>query len=95
MPEVSKKPKVDSNLKEYGYDWIPIKIEDVGKDLTNVLEKHKAECFIMDVYATGNQVFRNIACIFKEYPGMKTEEELRIRFNRETGKNFVVSKGIK
>lgn len=91
----SKKPEVSSNLKAYGYDWIPQTTDEVGKDLADVLKKHKAECFVMDVYATGNRVYRNIACIFEEYPGMGTEEELRIRYDRDTGKNFVISKEIK
>ncbi len=91
----SRKPEVSSSLKAYGYDWISQTPDDIGKDLADVLKKNKADCFIMDVYSTGNQVYRNIACIFEEYPEMGTEDELRIRYNRDNGKNFVISKEIK
>lgn len=90
MPNASKKPEVPRSLKERGYDWIPESIEDVGKNLTDVLKKNNAQCFILDVYATEDKIFRSIKCILEEYPEIKTE--LNIVYNKETGKSFTISK---
>ncbi len=91
----SKKPPVEGSLKGLGYDWIKVKNDDVGKDLVDILNKNNAECYILDVYTSGNQVYRNISCTLEEEPQHNFETELRILYNRETGKNVVISKDIK
>lgn len=90
-----KKPEVPGNLRALGYDWIPESLESVGKDVADVLKKNNAQCFLMDVHATGDQVYRNITCILEVQPELKVESELNIRYNRETGKSFVISEHLK
>ena len=87
-----KKPEVPRSLKDRGYDWIPESLEEVGKDLTNILKQNNAQCFILDVY-TSDKVFRSLKCILEEYPdNPDIETELNMAYNRDTGKSFTISK---
>ncbi len=54
------KPEIEPHLKHLGYDWINISPEDVGKEL----KKQKAECWVIDVAATSDYMYRTIKCFY-------------------------------
>jgi len=54
------KPEIEPHLKHLGYDWISISPEDVGKEL----KKQKAECWVIDVAATSDYIYRTIKCFY-------------------------------
>jgi len=85
MPE----PYLESYLRRLGYKWIKQTPEEVGKMIADMLNKKKAECYLLDTYTGTGDRYRTINISWKDYSGL-IRETLKIAFNPDTGSNFTV-----
>jgi len=72
------KPEVSGSLKHLGYDWYEQTPKQMGEIITKFLQKVDAESYLMDVYTTGDNMYRNIHI---EWDDIFVRRILDIRFN--------------
>jgi len=71
-------PSISSSLARRDYHWIEITPDEFAGMLAEKLKSVKAKAWVLDVYCSNNQVFRNLHV--KWISG-----HLAIQFNREGG----------
>jgi len=71
-------PSISSSLARRDYHWIEITPEEFAERLAKKLRKMGAKAWMLDVYCSNDQVFRNLEV--KWISG-----HLAIHFNREEG----------
>ena len=76
-------PVLDSSLRRRDYHWIEITPENFAQELAEKLKKLGAKAWLLDVYCSNDQVYRNLAVKWMSYERVKS---LRLHFNREEGK---------
>ena len=74
--------------EDLGYKWKEIPIPKALDMLGKFLSRNSAKAYIMDVYATNNQVYRNIHI---DYQGVGREEGINAQFNRDEGKQLTLA----
>jgi len=83
--EFSELPKTREDL---GYKWAPISIEYALDSFRDYFVRNDARAFIMDVYASNNQVYRSILIQLPEHAGVFFPENINIGFNRDDGRQL-------
>ena len=76
-------PGLDSSLRRRDYHWIEITPEEFAQSLAKKLQKLGAKAWLLDVYCSNDQVYRNLAVKWISHERVKS---LRLHFNREEGK---------
>lgn len=80
--------ELPSTRTDLGYDWIERPVDQTLADFGEYLKRNNARAFLQDVYATNDQVYRNIII---QLPGESegfTPEDISIRFNRDKGRQL-------
>jgi len=76
-------PGIDSSLRRRDYHWIEITPEEFAHKLAEKLEKLGAKAWLLDVYCSNDQVYRNLAV---KWNGFGSVKSLRLHFDRGEGK---------
>lgn len=88
-------PRLPETRTDLGYGWVPIPVADALDAFRKFLERNEAKVFMMDVYASNNQVYRNIVIqVPSDGKGIFMPETISIQFNREEGRQFSLTCGI-
>lgn len=89
MTEVKdlKYPDLPPTRTDLGYEWILRDVSAVTGSLCKFLERNNARAFLVDVYASNNQVYRNMIIQLPEY-GELAGETIHIQFNRDEGRQY-------
>lgn len=88
MPEETKlldPPSLESSLRRRDYHWTEITPEEFAEMLTKKLKKIGAKAFLLDVYCSNDQIYRNLAV---KWMGHISVKSLYLRFNRDEGKEI-------
>lgn len=80
-------PELPKTRTDLGYKWEPALVEDVLMSFCKFLKRNDARAFMMDVYATGDKVYRNMLIQLPK-KGLYPPETISIQFNRESGRQF-------
>lgn len=84
----SELPPTRSDL---GYNWTEITLEDAMNHLRAFLERNNAKAALVDIYASNNQVYRNMVIQLPYMNEMFGEEDIHIQFNRSEGRQFTLT----
>lgn len=83
--------QLPSTRTDLGYNWTEVPLEEVMSHFKAFLERNNAKAHMMDVYASNNQVYRNMVI---QLPYMSevfgSEEDIHIQFNRDKGRQFTL-----
>lgn len=80
-----------STRTDLGYNWIEQTVDEVLAFFAGYLKRNGAKAYVMDVYATNNQVYRNITIQLPEQSEVFPAENIHIQFNREEGRQMSLS----
>ena len=76
-------PGIDSSLRRRDYHWIEITPEEFAQKPAKKLQKLGAKAWLLDVYCSNDQVYRNLAV---KWTGFNSVKSLQIHFDRGEGK---------
>lgn len=77
---------------DLGYSWIEQSIDEVLAFFGSYLKRNDAKAYVMDVYASNNQVYRNIIIQLPTQSKVFPAENIHIQFNRDEGRQFYLSR---
>lgn len=83
--------RLPDTRRDLGYEWQATDIQSTLDMLKLYLERVQARCFYQDVYASNNQVYRNILIQLPGVPAFPVAQDLSIRFNRDDGRQFNIA----
>ena len=78
-------PGLESSLRRRDYHWIEITPEEFAQKLAERLKQLGAKAWLLDVYCSNDQVYRNLAV---KWMGHISVKSLYLRFNRDEGKEI-------
>jgi hypothetical protein len=78
--------------KDLGYSWRPISVYGALEHFADYLIRNGARAFEVDVYATGDSVFRNIVIQLPATGEGHFAEDISIQFNRDKGRQLLFSR---
>jgi len=77
---------------DLGYSWIEQSIDETLAYFAGYLKRNDAKAYVMDVYASNNQVYRNIVIQLPRQSEVFPAENINIRFNRDEGRQLSLSR---
>ena len=84
-------PELPETRTDLDYKWRPVPVSEVLNALRKFLERNDAKGYMMDVYASNNEVYRNMLI---HIPGVKDgvflPESISMQFNRDEGRQFML-----
>lgn len=81
-------PKTRTDL---GYEWSEASLDNALEMLKAFLQRNQGKAYFMDVYASNNQVYRNIIIQYQGIPCLEGEtESIEIQFNRDEGRQLSI-----
>jgi len=77
---------------DLGYTWNECDIHDAMESLGSYLARQKAKVYTQDVYASNNQVYRNILIQLPWLNSFHVAENIHITFNRNEGRQLSINR---
>ena len=77
---------------DLGYRWNEQSIDEVLTFLSGYLKRNDAKAYVLDVYASNNQVYRNIIIQLPELSEVFPAENIHVQFNRDEGRQLSLSR---
>lgn len=77
---------------DLGYSWIEQSIDEALAYFAGYLKRNGAKAYVVDVYATNNQVYRNVVIQLPEQSEVFPAENINIQFNRDEGRQLSFSR---
>lgn len=78
--------------KDLGYEWRPVDLFAALGHFTKYLERNSARAFEEDVYASNNQVYRNIVIQLPDRGDFFPAENIHIQFERDSGRHLILTR---
>lgn len=81
-------PSISSSLRHLDYHWDEITPEEFAEKLADKLKACGAKAWMLDVYCSNDQVYRNLVVRWK---GQFLVKSIALRFNPNEGSTITVS----
>lgn len=90
MAKVGDYNRLPETRQDLGYKWEEITPEKAMEYLGKYLKRQNAKCFVVDVYSTGDHIFRNMIIQLPYQSEMFLASDLSIQFGRDEGRQITI-----